>query len=303
MKRSSFLWAFVLPFLSVSVLSTSSYARTWLVRQDGSGDCTTVQSCIDAAEPGDTVLVGPGVYAEDIHIFGKTNLVLAGESGPATTTLQAQAPSSTAIMVNNCTGDIVIERLAIAHSYSIMGSGGIDCVNSTLAVRDNVIFDCHSAGIEGQDGAGGGIGVWGGSGVIIERNSIWKCGVGLGGNGGGILASDVSNLTIRDNIVAGCTGGGGIYAYSCPNILVLCNDVWNNMPFNYTGTMADQTGLNGNISVDPMFCDAASWNLLLHSDSPCLNAPGCGRIGALGAGCGPTAVQESSWGKIKTLFR
>jgi len=37
-------------------------ARTWVVQQDGSGDFTDIQSAVDAASVGDTVLVGPGRY-------------------------------------------------------------------------------------------------------------------------------------------------------------------------------------------------------------------------------------------------
>jgi hypothetical protein len=68
-----------------------------------------------------------------------------------------------------------------------------------------------------------------------------------------------------------------------------CNDLWANAT-NYWG-VSDQTGLNGNMSLDPMFCDAAATNFTLHGSSPCLDAPGCGRMGALGEGC-PVSVGE-----------
>ena len=31
-------------------------------------DCTTIQTCISAASEGDTILVGPGVYNEELSI-------------------------------------------------------------------------------------------------------------------------------------------------------------------------------------------------------------------------------------------
>ena len=39
-------------------------ARTWRVERDGSGDFATIQPAIDAAAEGDTILIGPGRYAE-----------------------------------------------------------------------------------------------------------------------------------------------------------------------------------------------------------------------------------------------
>jgi len=51
-------WLGVLLLLFPAVLS----ARTWLVQQDSTGDFTDIQSAVDAASVGDTVLVGPGRY-------------------------------------------------------------------------------------------------------------------------------------------------------------------------------------------------------------------------------------------------
>jgi hypothetical protein len=61
--------------------------------------------------------------------------------------------------------------------------------------------------------------------------------------------------------------------------------------------------MNGNISADPLFCAPAAGNLFLNSSSPCLNAPGCGLLGALPMGCGATSVTETTWGRIKGTFR
>ena len=66
--------------------------------------------------------------------------------------------------------------------------------------------------------------------------------------------------------------------------VIACNDVWNNSPGNYvllnqqTGETTydgayDQTGKNGNISVDPMFLNASfgkDYHIVF--GSPCINA-------------------------------
>jgi hypothetical protein len=38
-------------------------------------------------------------------------------------------------------------------------------------------------------------------------------------------------------------------------------------------------------NIDPLFCDVAADSVTLRSDSPVLDAPGCGRMGARGQGC------------------
>jgi hypothetical protein len=57
--------------------------------------------------------------------------------------------------------------------------------------------------------------------------------------------------------------------------------------------IAGQYGINGNISLDPLFCDAANGDFTLQGISPCrpFSMPNseCGQIGAHPVGCGPEA--------------
>jgi hypothetical protein len=62
-----------------------------------------------------------------------------------------------------------------------------------------------------------------------------------------------------------------------------------------------------NLFVDPAFCGVAQGDFTLCADSPCLpeNNPWGELIGAREAGCGAcaTAVDRSSWGRIKAIYR
>jgi len=82
-----------------------------------------------------------------------------------------------------------------------------------------------------------------------------------------------------------------------------CCDIWDNLEGDWTGIIADQFGVEGNISEDPRFCPGngpeEAW---LRADSPCAaaNNPECGLIGAWDVDC--TATQPTSWSQIKTLY-
>ena len=284
----------------VLLIPVASDARTWVVKKDGTGDCITIQACIDAAGDGDTVLVGPGVYAEELRIEDRSGLALISECGPAYTQFHEGGFFST-IFMRSVSSPSLIEGFTFAHSFTITGMGGaIDCGRCFITIIGNVMFDCAASTWEGGGGIGGAMHMLGVSGTI-SGNTIYACLAGPGDVGGGIYVDRCPNLAIERNIIVSCRGGG-IFGYN--NVpFIFCNDVWNNTPSNYGGVISDQTGINGNISVNPLFCDPSTWNLFLNCTSPCLNPSGCGRMGALPMGCGPTAVEQTTWGRIKSFFR
>ena len=72
------------------------------------------------------------------------------------------------------------------------------------------------------------------------------------------------------------------------------------------------SGVNDNISQDPLFCNFAAGDYSIASESPCAPAQSsCGLIGAFDVGCVATGVstpdpaqsQDASWSTLKELFR
>ena len=56
--------------LILLTVATTLSATTLTVKQDGSGDWTTIQSAVNATADGDTVLVWPGTYYENVNFNG-----------------------------------------------------------------------------------------------------------------------------------------------------------------------------------------------------------------------------------------
>jgi len=59
------------------LLPDNAFTQTITVKQDGTGDYTVIQDAVDAAVDGDTILVFPGIYFENVDMTGK-GIVLAG---------------------------------------------------------------------------------------------------------------------------------------------------------------------------------------------------------------------------------
>ncbi len=181
------------------------------------------------------------------------------------------------------------------------GSAGI-VVNSwpiQSSIVGNDIRGCSGTGIQAPDAEGG----------VVEQNVVVSCGIGLNFftgtcrrntitgclDRGLVLASGSGEaLEISGNLVIG-NNRGIVVSSPIDPALLRCNDVWSNPAGNWIG-MADPTGQNGNISLDPLFCDTNFGSYTLAADSPCLpgNHPAgadCHTIGALDEGCpSPTVV-------------
>ncbi len=161
--------------------------------------------------------------------------------------------------------------------------------SGTTVVRGNIVHTEAGGAIDLSDNTG--------SAIVIENN-VTK-GVY------GVVCAWNSNPLIRNNILL-----AGTYGIACyeSNPVIQCNDVISQIGTPYAGDCSDQTGVNGNFSLDPQFCGIeGSGNYYLQSDSPC--APGnhpdgseCGLVGARPVFCQEVDVKQESWGKIKARF-
>jgi Right handed beta helix region len=179
------------------------------------------------------------------------------------------------------------------------GGGGIHLTLSTATITDCSFYDNRF-----RRGAGLAI-IY--STVTVTNSSF----VANGSIGPQIAASlgPTGSLTLENTIIAWGSGsalGSDGTTPTCPATLRCC-DVFGNQGGDWVGCIAGQEGIEGNFAADPQFCDLVTGDLTLNGSSPCLpgNHPqgeDCGLIGAFDQGCGPTAVDPSTWGAIKAAF-
>lgn len=167
----------------------------------------------------------------------------------------------------------------IAGCFATGYGGGIYCYHSD-AELDYCLLRADSAGT-----SGGCLGLY--ESIPLLLNCTLNGGHGAS-HGGGIYAGTNSYPVVTNTIVAFSSSGEGIYgAIGFSGATVSCSDVYGNAGGNYGGSISNQTGLNGNISSDPLFCDVAAENFGLQGISPCM--PGnntCGvQIGFRGQNC------------------
>jgi hypothetical protein len=220
-------------FLLFTLLISLLLAETIEIKQDGTGNFTTIQEGIEASTDSDTVLVYPGIYYENIIYNGKNITVASLEL----TTGNAAYIDSTIIdgsQQNSCVRVIDHETNAKIQGFTIRNGSGSHYSNFTFIgggilvkgpYADPAYCDITNCIIsDNYASVGAGIMLYNGitnlSGTSIRNN--------YANNGGGIYILDYSDITfsssnlcsIYDNYAA---TGSDLYIYSLhiPNLDVI----------------------------------------------------------------------------------
>jgi len=254
-------WVILSLFMLAALSAPSSAAaKTVTVGHGGGYNYPTVQAAVNAATTGDTVLVYPGTYVENVRIGGK-NIVLTSTKplDPATvaaTILDGGHTASVVTFAGAESASCVLRGFTIQHSYGfLMPGAGVEGRGTHALIENNVITR------NGPKFADGG-GVWRCDGVI-QNNVI----TGNGADRGAGLYG--CNGTIRGNTIAsnkawfqGPNGGGG-GLHSC-NGTIEGNTIENNWAAHHGGGLY---GCNGTIQNN-----AISGNTALRAGGLCFCA-------------------------------
>jgi len=371
MSISSFR-AIIVVVLLLAVVPGTVLSDTITVRQDGTGDFTTISAAVAAAAATDMIDVGPGTYAESITI--DKSLTVIGTSGSSATILDG----ANAFRLFRILGTVTVhlEGLTITRGINhTMGSGaGMSVIQGAHVTVTDCEFTDNNSSYDGGGfivaGPGTSLDI---SGCRFEGNSA----VHNGGAGNVILggtltvtdcsfidnqSDDMSGALSNNNSVMDVTGclfsgntstnvSGAIYYYLASGTVTACTFYDNSSVDGYYGTILmhsspstsvthciisdeqNSYGLyyisykgyhacnvfwNNNLGPiygdvlgptevvsDPRFCSPMTGNFYLAEDSPA--APGyndCGAlIGAYPVACGPVPVENTTWGRIKSMYK
>ncbi len=213
-------------------------------------------------------------------------------------------------VIQNCR---LAENAAVGVGPTIGVGGGIYCRDASPTII-RCSFIGNVAGETQGAGGGGGICCMNSSPVISNCIFISNQAVALG-IGSALLcinsSPSITNCTFSEN--ASSLGGATLYfesvlppllenciiafsptdeAVVCSDALnpplIICCDIYGNEGGDWSGCIADQAGINGNLSTDPLFCDIVGGDFHIEDTSPAAPTNNDCRIliGALGIGCG-----------------
>jgi hypothetical protein len=115
--------------------------------------------------------------------------------------------------------------------------------------------------------------------------------------GSNISCDCSSNIEMSNCIVTGGVAAEGFYVDDYSSATLVCTDIYGNAGGDWIGPLAGQFGQDGNITADPLYCNALARDFTLAESSPCApeGDPECGLIGAHPVGCAmPTGTPLES---------
>ncbi len=193
-----------------------------LITLNGSGNFANIQSAINAAAPGDTVVLQAGAYSANLTLPG--GITLAGV-GPQYTIITATNPAANVITATGTTTLSTISQLTVTGGLVGVGVG-----NANIRIRNVVIRDNSSHGV---------------SSLAAGQLEALNCTI-MHNGGCGILAA---GPTVIRNVVAGVNTQVGLSAPAAATVTY--SDAYANTGGNYAAALT----LGTNSTTPVLFTD------------------------------------------------
>jgi hypothetical protein len=327
--------------LAAALAASHAEAHRIIVVDPNEGDIRTVQQGMLAASPGDTVVLSPGVY-DSVYTFvtsvGTRTAICRLVSG---VTLRGVDRADCVIDHTGAEYGILCENVgadtSVIRNLTVKGGigrdagrgddgdgrglvAGIACLENASPTIENVTIKESATGVVARGGCAPTI-----RGTVIALGSHHGIYVYMNGTSPVVIdhVTAVQNFDVGVYVFSGSAtiansaithnGKPGVKSYECTPPVSYSNVYMNGRtspsPANYEGGIDDQTGLNGNISQEPYYCDYVG--AIGYDYHVCLASPNVGAgqggtdIGALGGACSQcvSPVNHTSWGAIKALYR
>jgi hypothetical protein len=208
-------------------------------------DYPTIQDAVDVCGNGDTIIVRPGTYHENIVLEDKS-VNIVSEKGPTCTVIDGSGWDSVFTYRYSYAVDSKLEGFTITNGYYHEGGGIYVQQSGSLSISNNVI-----TGNDAWETAGGGI--WCTRSVSkITGNVITE---NHGTFGGGISCESGSHaLIVNNTIVRNTSAGGGAISCSESSPLIVNNTMVGN-----EGKIQGKE-LRSSYNSNPVICNSIIWN-------------------------------------------
>jgi predicted outer membrane repeat protein len=256
---------------------------TLVVADDGDGDYPTIQAALDSCDAWDVIELLDGTFT------GDGNRDISFPQKPVTIRSRSGDPSACEIsgwdmppgyhfgfcFEHGNGQEAMIRDVGMVEFHSLALGGALQCPNGSPRIAG-----CLITGNSANDG--------GGALYCDSVSSPLLVGCTLAANhaplGGGIYCGGEGQPVLQSSIVAFSPEGVAVYCGSDSIPVLSCCDLYGNDGGDWSGCIADQGGLRGNLCLDPYFCDAEEGDYTLWNYTPCMSEM-CGQVGALGFGC------------------
>ncbi len=260
-------------------------------------DFASIQTAIDSAQTGDTVLVVPGIYQENLQIRNK-DITLASNYLYSNSFVDVEATvldgrRLSAVMQVFVRNKSKITGFKIINGDHFYGGGFVSDVSSpviTACIFENNYAQATGGAFYAEEGQ-----------PVLRKCLFIR---NTSGAFGGAIASGYTEITVDHCTFYGNTSGDG-GAVSCfqssipiSNSIFLENfpeaiSVWSGVTTAMFSNVQGGWDGEGNINADPLFCNADSNDFYLAANSPCIGTGQNGSdMGALSGACAPNAVVD-----------